>query len=66
MNKGGVVVYPTLADDKGSYVAQYEHTFLITEDDGVIITTKPPFKFEKPESLEEKSSEEEPTSSESE
>ena len=59
MSKGGVVVYPTLADEKGSFVAQYEDTFIITETEGVIITTKPPFEFEEPETLKEESSEEE-------
>ena len=59
MNKGGVVVYPTLADEKGSYVAQHEHTFVITEKEGVIVTTKPPFDYEKPESLEEQNEDEE-------
>ncbi len=53
LSNGGVIVYPTLADEKGSYVAQYEHTFVLTEDEGVIITTKPPFKYEIPESLAE-------------
>ena len=66
MSRGGAVVYPTLADEKESYIAQYEHTFIITENDGVIITTKPPFKFDKPESLEEKSTDEEPIVSKSE
>ncbi|UCE12958.1 MAG: type II methionyl aminopeptidase [Candidatus Heimdallarchaeota archaeon] len=53
-NGGGVVPYPALADEKGSYVAQYEHTFIITENEGVIVTTQPPFDFEVPESLQEK------------
>ena len=54
LNGGGVIAYPPLADEKGSYVAQYEHTFIITEGDGVIITTQPPFDYELPESFEEK------------
>ncbi len=54
MNAGGIVAYPPLADEKGSYVAQYEHTFIITEKDGVIVTTQPPFDFELPESLQKK------------
>lgn len=53
MNGGGVLPYPPLADDKGSYVAQYENTFILTEENGVIITTQPPFDFEIPESLKE-------------
>lgn len=62
LNVGGALAYPPLADEKGSYVAQYEHTFVITENDGVIVTTQPPFDFEIPDSLSEnlqKSSEEE-------
>jgi len=55
LNGGGVLAYPPLADEKGSYVAQHEHTFIITKNDGVIITTQPPFDFEIPESLQEKS-----------
>ncbi len=55
LNGGGVIVYPPLADEKGSYVAQYEHTFIITKDEGIIITTQPPFDFEMPDSLQEKS-----------
>ncbi|MHA2226631.1 MAG: type II methionyl aminopeptidase [Candidatus Hodarchaeales archaeon] len=55
MNGGGAVVYPPLADEKGSFVAQHENTFIITEKEGVIITTRPPFDFEIPESLQEKS-----------
>ncbi|MFX0014693.1 MAG: type II methionyl aminopeptidase [Promethearchaeota archaeon] len=54
MNGGGIVAYPPLADEKGSFVAQYEHTFIITEDSGVIVTTQPPFDFEVPDSLQEK------------
>ena len=54
LNGGGIIAYPPLADEKGSYVAQYEHTFIITENDGVIITTQPPFDFEMPDSLQEK------------
>lgn len=54
MNNAGVVAYPPLADEKGSYVAQYENTFIITENEGVIVTTQPPFEFEMPESLQEK------------
>ena len=54
LSQGGAVVYPTLADDKGSFIAQHEHTFVITESEGVIITTKPPFKYDIPESLQEK------------
>jgi methionyl aminopeptidase len=66
LNNGGVIVYPTLADEKGSYVAQHEHTFVITENDGVIITTKPPFKFEVPESLSENGADKNSNSSEEE
>lgn len=66
LSNGGAIVYPTLADEKGSYVAQYEHTFVITENDGVIITTKPPFKFEIPESLSENGSEKKSTTSDEE
>lgn len=54
MLAGGVVAYPPLADEKGSYVAQHENTFILTKADGVIVTTQPPFKFEIPESLQEK------------
>ena len=54
MNAGGVIAYPPLADEKGSYVAQYEHTFIITEKEEVIVTTQPPFDFEQPESLQKK------------
>ena len=54
LNAGGAVAYPPLADEKGSYVAKYENTFIITEDEGVIVTTQPPFEFEIPESLQEK------------
>ena len=36
------IEHNVLADIDGSYVAQYEHTFLVTED-GVEITTLPPF-----------------------
>ncbi len=53
LSGGGVLAYPPLADEKGSYVAQYEHTFIITENDGTIITTQPPFDFEMPDSLQE-------------
>jgi methionyl aminopeptidase len=53
MQGGGVIAYPPLADEKGSYVAQYENTFIITEDKGIIITTQPPFDFEMPESLKD-------------
>ncbi len=59
MNNGGVIAYPPLADEKGSFVAQHENTFIITESDGVMITTQPPFEFEIPESLKEKESESE-------
>ena len=62
----GVIVYPTLADEKGSYVAQHEHTFVITENDGVVITTKPPFNFEIPESLSENGKDEKSDPSEEE
>jgi hypothetical protein len=58
MSNGGVVVYPTLADEKGSYVAQHEHTFVITEKEGVIVTTQPPFDYEKPKSLEKQNEDE--------
>ena len=54
MLAGGVVAYPSLADEKGSYVAQHENTFILTKTDGVIVTTQPPFEFEIPESLQEK------------
>ncbi len=54
LNGGGILAYPPLADEKGSFVAQYEHTFIITENDGTIITTQPPFDFEMPDSLQEK------------
>jgi methionyl aminopeptidase len=64
LSKGGAVVYPTLADDKGSFIAQHEHTFVITENDGVIITTKPPFEYEMPESLQEKEEKSNETSEE--
>ncbi|MFW9856493.1 MAG: type II methionyl aminopeptidase [Candidatus Thorarchaeota archaeon] len=57
LSAGGALAYPPLADEKGSYVAQYEHTFVITENDGVIITTQPPFDFEIPESLNENTQE---------
>ncbi|MHA2111934.1 MAG: hypothetical protein ACW98W_10660 [Candidatus Hodarchaeales archaeon] len=65
LNQGGAVVYPTLADDKGSFIAQHEHTFVITESEGVIITTKPPFKYEIPESLQEKKEKTDDSSTES-
>ncbi|MHA2245361.1 MAG: type II methionyl aminopeptidase [Candidatus Hodarchaeales archaeon] len=55
LNGGGVVAYPPLADEKGSYVAQYEDTFVITENDGIIVTTQPPFDFEMPDSLQKNS-----------
>jgi len=54
LSGGGAVVYPTLADDKGSFVAQYENTFILTEKDGVIVTTQPPFDYEVPETLQNK------------
>ncbi|MFX0050043.1 MAG: type II methionyl aminopeptidase [Candidatus Hermodarchaeota archaeon] len=54
LNGGGIVAYPPLADEKGSYVAQHENTFIITENDGIIVTTQPPFQFEMPDSLKEK------------
>ena len=54
MLAGGVVAYPPLADEKGSYVAQHENTFILPKDEGVIVTTQPPFDFEIPESLQEK------------
>lgn len=60
LNNGGAIAYPPLADEKGSFVAQHENTFIITEKDGVIITTQPPFEYEIPESLEEKNNETEP------
>ncbi len=59
LNGGGAIAYPPLADEKGSYVAQHEHTFIITEEKGIIITTKPPFDFNIPESLASKSDESE-------
>ena len=55
LNGGGVVAYPPLADEKGSYVAQYEDTFIITENDGIIVTTQPPFDFEMPDNLQKNS-----------
>ncbi len=55
LNGGGVVAFPPLADEKGCFIAQHEHTFVITENEGVIVTTQPPFEFELPESLQEKS-----------
>ncbi len=57
LNGGGAIAYPPLADEKGSYVAQHEHTFIITEEKGVIVTTKPPFEFTVPENLGSKSNE---------
>jgi len=54
LNGGGIITYPPLADEKGSYVAQHENTFVITENNGVIITTQPPFDFEIPDTLKEK------------
>jgi methionyl aminopeptidase len=57
MNVGGAIAYPPLADEKGSYVAQHENTFFLTKDEGVIVTTQPPFDFEIPESLQEKETE---------
>ncbi len=55
---GGAVAYPPLADEKGSYVAQHENTFIITEEGEVIVSTQPPFDFEIPESLVGKKSNE--------
>jgi len=57
LTNGGAIVYPTLADEKGSFVAQHEHTFVITENEGVIVTTKPPFKYDIPESITDNDSE---------
>jgi len=37
---------------------------VITENDGVIITTKPPFEYEMPESLQEKEEKSNETSEE--
>ncbi len=55
LNGGGVVAYPPLSDEKASYVAQHEDTFIITENDGIIVTTQPPFDFEMPDSLQKNS-----------
>jgi len=48
----GVFEYNVLADIDGAYVAQYENTFIVTED-GVQITTQPPFEIDEERNEEE-------------
>ena len=53
VNHNGLIKHHVLADEKGSYISQYENTFLVTED-GPEITSLPPFDIKMPDSVKEK------------
>ncbi len=52
VNAGVIHRYYVLADIKDSFVSQFEHTILVTEE-GHEITTFPPFDFEEPKEEED-------------
>lgn len=53
----GLIEFPVLADIKEAYVSQYQNTFMLSEEQGYIVTTLPPFDFEKPESIKQREEE---------
>jgi methionyl aminopeptidase len=50
-NAGVIHQYYVLADQKDSFVSQYEHTVIVTEE-GHEVTTLPPFEIEEPKEEE--------------
>lgn len=54
VRNGGLYEYSVLAEqEKDAMIAQYENTFIVTEE-GYYVTTMPPFDILKPESVKER------------